>query len=198
MSKEVRAVVFGLVVVVLAALAVSFWRGPAREFHRIRSFHVDVKKRDGDEIRRMSFNVPVTLLAQLTRIAHLDDAFDRDIRRAWDSNDITPREILDAADESDADKPGIIKKDDKTIEVRTAGDQILIDVRDEPDETVHIALPRHLVEVFAEDHPLSTRDLMRRLDELNPGDPVTIRHGDDEVVITAEPKKKGLQVSWMR
>lgn len=196
MSKEVRAVVFGLVVVVLAALAVSFWRGPAREFHRIRNFRVDVKKKDGDEIRRMSFNVPVTLLAQLTRIAHLDDAFDRDIRRAWDNNDITPREILDAADESDADKPGIIKKDDKTIEVRASGDQILIDVRDEPDDDVHIALPRYLVEVFAEDHPLSTRDLLHRLDELNPGDPVTIRHGDDEVVITAEPKKKGLQISW--
>ncbi len=63
---------------------------------------------------------------------------------------------------------------------------------------MHIALPRHLLEVFADDHPLSTRDLLRRLDELNPGDPVTIRHGDDEVVITAEPKKKGLQISWKR
>ncbi len=196
MSKEVRAVVFGLVVVVLAALALSLWHGPAREFHRIGSFRVEVKKKDGDEIRRMSFNVPVTLLAQLTRIAHIDDAFERDIRRAWDDSDITPREILDAADESEKGKPSILEKDDTAIEVRTEGDAIVIDVRKDgdSDENVHIALPRHLVEVFAEDHPFSTRDLIRRLDELNPGDPVTIRHGDDEVIITAEPKR-GLQIS---
>ena len=196
MSKEVRAVVFGLVVVVLAAIALSFWRGPARDFHRIKGFRVEVKKKDGDEIRRMAFHVPVALLAQLTRIAHLDESFDRDIRMAWDRSDITPREILDAADESEKDKPGIIKNDGKTIEVRTEGDEILIDVKDESNEDVHIGLPRYLVEVFAEDRPISTRELIRRLDELNPGDPVTIRHGDDEIVITAEPKKKGLQVSF--
>ena len=195
MSKEVRAVVFGLVVVVLAAIALSLWHGPAREFHRIKGFRVEVKKRDGDETRRMSFNVPVALLAQLTRIAHLDDSFDRDIRRAWDNNDITPRQILDAADESAEGKPGVIKKNDATIEVRTQGSEILIDVKkDDADENVHIGVPRHLIEVFAEDHPLSTRDLIHRLDELNPGDPVTIRHGDDEVVITAE-EKKGLKIS---
>lgn len=195
MSKEVRAVVFGLVVVILAALALSFWHGPAREFHRIKGFRVDVKKKDGDEVRRVSFNVPVALLAQLTRIAHLDDDFDRDIRRAWDDKDITPREILDAADESEKGKPAVIKRDDATIEVGTSGDNIVIDVKkDDSEENVHISLPRHLLEVFAEDHPFSTRDLMRRLDELNPGDPVTIRHGDDEVVITAQ-EKKGLKIS---
>jgi hypothetical protein len=152
MSKEVRAVVFGLVVVVLAAIALSFWHGPAREFHRIRSFRVEVKKKDGDEIRRMSFNVPVTLLAQLTRIAHIDESFDRDIRRAWDNSDITPREILDAADESEKDKPSILHKDEATIAVLADGDTIRIDVTKErdPDENVHIALPRHLLEVFAD------------------------------------------------
>lgn len=195
MSKEVRAVVFGLVVVVLAAIGLSFWRGPARDFHRIKGFRVEVKKKDGDETRRMAFHVPVALLAQLTRIAHFDESFDRDIRQAWDKKDITPRQILDAADQSDKDKPGIIRKDDATIEVRVDGDEILIDVKkDDSDENVHIGLPRHLLEVFAEDHPLSARDLIRRLDELNPGDPVTIRHGDDEVVITAE-EKKGLKIS---
>jgi hypothetical protein len=195
MSKEVRAVVFGLVVVVLAAMALSFWHGPAREFHRIKGFRVDVKKKDGDEIRRMSFNVPVALLAQLTRIAHLDDNFDRDMRRAWDDKDLTPREILDAADESEKGKPAVIKRDDATIEVGTSGGNVVIDVKkDDSDENVHISLPRHLLEVFAEDHPFSARDLMRRLDELNPGDPVTIRQGDDEVVITAQ-EKKGLKIS---
>jgi hypothetical protein len=194
MSKEVRAVVLGLVVVVLAAIALSFWRGPARDFHRIKGFRVEVKKKDGEETRRLSFNVPVALLAQLTRLAHIDDSLDRDIRVAWDKSDITPEQILDAADQSDTDKPGIIKKDDSTIEVRTDGDAILIDVKDERNENVHIELPRYLVEVFREDHPISTRDLLRRLDELNPGDLVTIRHGDDEIIITAEAKK-GLQIS---
>jgi hypothetical protein len=147
----------------------------------------------------MSFNVPVTLLAQLTRIAHIDESFDRDIRRAWDNSDITPREILDAADESEKDKPSILHKDEATIAVLADGDTIRIDVTKDrdPDENVHIALPRHLLEVFADDHPLTARDLIRRLDELSPGDPVTIRHGDDEVIITAEPKK-GVQVSWKR
>jgi hypothetical protein len=42
---------------------------------------------------------------------------------------------------------------------------------------------------------MTARDLLRKLDELNPGDLVTIRDKDDEITITAEPKK-GLQISW--
>ncbi len=36
---------------------------------------------------------------------------------------------------------------------------------------------------------MSTRDLLRHLDELDPGDLVTIRDRDDEITITAEPRK---------
>ena len=39
--------------------------------------------REGDETRAFHFTVPVSLLAQLTRLAHIDDALDGDIRAAW-------------------------------------------------------------------------------------------------------------------
>jgi hypothetical protein len=194
MNKEVKAVVLGLLVVVVFALGLAFWRRPAREFHRIKGFKVEVKKKDGDETRKLSIHVPVALLAQLTRLARIDDALDGDIRAAWDKSDVTPRQILDAADQSTAEKPGIIRHDDSTIEVRAEGESILIDVRDDWDQKVHIRLPRYLVEVFSDDHPMSTRDLLRHLDELNPGDLVTIRDRDDEITITAEPRK-GLRIS---
>lgn len=193
--KEVRAVVLGALVVLLVALGLAWWHRPAHEFTRIKGFRVEVRKKDGGETRKISIHVPVALLAHLTRLAHIDDALDGDLRTAWDKSDVTPRQILDAADESKDDKPGIIKKDDNTIEVRTQGDAILIDVKDSWDKSVHIQVPRYLVEVFSEDHPMTARDLLRKLDELNPGDLVTIRDKDDEITITAEPKK-GLQISW--
>lgn len=194
MNKEVRAIVLGLFVVVLFALGLAYWKGPARDFHRIKGFRVEVQKKDGDETRKLSIHVPVALLAQLTRLAHIDDALDGDLRTAWDKGDVTPRQILDAADASTAEKPGLIEKDGTTLEVRGEGDSILIDVRDDWDQKVHIQVPRHLVEIFSEDQPMSVRDLMRSLDELNPGDRVTIRDRDDEITITAEARK-GLQAS---
>ena len=194
MNKETRAIVLGLFVVVVFALGLAYWRGPARDFHRIRGFRVEVKKTDGNETRKFSVHVPVALIAQLTRLAHIEDTLDGDIRTAWDESDVTPRQILDAADGSTPDKPGIIKKDDETIEVRADGDAILIDVHDDWDKRVHIRLPRSLVEVFSSDHPMSARDLIRHLDELDPGDLVTIRDRDDEITITAEPRR-GLRIS---
>ncbi len=171
MNKEVRAVVLGLFVVVIFALGLAFWRGPSRDFHRIKGFRVEVKKTDGDETRKFSVHVPVSLLAQLTRLANIDDALDGDIQMAWDKNDVTPRQILDAAEASTPEKPGIIQHDDSTIEVRAEGKTILIDVRDDWDQKVHIELPRYLLEVFSDDHPMSARDLLRRLDELEPRRP---------------------------
>ena len=177
MNKETRAIVLGLFVVVVFALCLSAWRGPAREFRNIKGFQVEVKKTEGDETRAFHFTVPVSLLAQLTRLAHIDDALDGDIRAAWDKGDITPRELLDAADESRPDKPSVIKNDDATIEVRQDGDAILVDVRDDWDHDVHIRVPRTLVEV-------------------DPGDFVTIRDKDAEITITAQPKKGRMRISW--
>ena len=80
--------------------------------------------------------------------------------------------------------------------MRQDGDAILVDVRDDWDRNVHIRVPRTLVEVFSDDHPISTRDIIRRLDELDPGDFVTIRDKDDEITITAQPKKGRMHISW--
>jgi hypothetical protein len=195
MNKETRAIVLGLFVVVLFALGLSFWRGPARDFQKIRGFRVEVRTKESDETRRMSFNVPVALLAQLTRIARIDDAIDGDVRAAWDNQEITPKQILEAADQSTEEKPGMIEHDDTKVEVRRDGDAILLDIHDDWDKKVHIRVPRSLIEVFADDRPISTRDILRRLDELDPGDVVTIRDRDNEVTITAQPKRKGIHIS---
>jgi hypothetical protein len=193
MSREIRAVVLGLLVVVIFAIGLAFWRRPAWEnFHRIRAFRVEVKKRDGGETRTMSFNVPVALLAQMTRLAHIEN-FESDMRRELEKGEITPRQILDAADESEGGengKPGVIKKDDATIEVRKDGSALRIDVKDDWDKHVRIRVPRSLIEAFSEDHPLSIRDVIHRLDELEPGEVVSIQDGDEgEVTITAVPRR---------
>ncbi|HEY3204776.1 MAG TPA: hypothetical protein VGL03_14090 [Thermoanaerobaculia bacterium] len=194
MSKETRAVVLGLAVVVLAAVALSFWRRPAAEFRRIRGFRVEVKKTEGGETRKLSVHVPTSLLANLTRLAHIE-SFGDEIRTQWDKGDVTPKQILEAADESQPGKPGVIKKDDATIEVLADGSAILIDVKDDWDKSVHIRVPRSLVEAISEDHPISTREILRRLDELGPGDVVVIKNRDNEVTITAEPRRRGLHIS---
>lgn len=195
MNKDVRAVVLGLFVIVIVALGFAVWRRPAHEFKRIRGFKVEVRTTEGDETRKFDFNVPVSLLAQLSRLARIDDALDGDIRAAWDREEITPRAIIEAADASQPDQPGVIQTDDAKIEVRSNGESILIDIRDDWDRDVHVRVPRSLVEVFADDEPITTRDILRRLDELDPGDVVTIRDKNDEITITAQPRKGRIKVS---
>jgi hypothetical protein len=194
MTREVRAVVLGLAVVVIVAIGLSVWRRPAAEFHRIRGFRVEVKKTEGGETRHFSVHVPVTLLAHISRLAHLD-ALGADLRSNWEKGDVTPKQILDAADERAPGKPGVIKTDDATIQVASEGSSLVIDVKDDWDKNVHIRVPRSLVEAFSGDHSITTREILRRLDELEPGDVVTIRDRDDEVTITAEPKRRGIHIS---
>ena len=195
MNKDTRAVVLGLFVVVVFAIGFAMWRRPAHEFKRIRGFRVEVRTTEGDETRKFDFTVPVSLLAQLTRLAKIDDALDGDIRAAWDKEEITPRAILDAADASQPDQPGVIATDEGKVEVRADGAAILIDVRDDWDHDVHVRVPRSLIEVFADDEPISARDILRRLDELDPGDVVTIRDKHDEITITAQPRKGRMRIS---
>jgi hypothetical protein len=196
MSKEVRAVVLGLFVVVLAAMALSFWRRPAAEFRRIKGFRVEIRARDGGDTRRASFDVPSNLLARLAKLAPKDLGVD--LRREWSKEDVTPRQILDAAEESAPGKPGVIKKDDATIEVMADGGVLEIDVKDEWDKHVHIRLPRALIEALSDDDHgrISTSEILQKLDELGPGDVVTIQDHDSEVTITAQPyKKHGIRIS---
>ena len=195
MSKEVRAVVLGLVVVVLAAIALSFWRRPAAEFRRIKGFRVEVHAKDGDAMRNLSFDVPANLVARVAKLAPVE-SLGSDIKANWGKGDVTPQEVLDAAEESAPGKPGIIKKDDETIEVVADGGVLEIDIKDEWDKHVHIRLPRVLIEAMSEGGKISTSEILRKLDELGPGDVVTIKDKDNEVTITAEPRKgRGLHIS---
>lgn len=195
MSREVRAVVLGLFVVVLAALALSFWRRPAAEFQRIKGFRVEIRSRDGGETRHASFNVPSNLLARLAKLAPKE--LGTDMRREWSKEDVTPRQILDAAEESAPGKPGVIKKEDATIEVMADGDVLEIDIKDEWDKHVHIRLPRALIEALSDDKGrISTSEILEKLDELGPGDVVTIQDHDSEVTITAQPYgRHGIHIS---
>jgi hypothetical protein len=197
MSKEVRAVVLGLVVVVLAAIALSFWRRPAAEFSRIKGFRIEVHAKDGDETRNLSFNVPANLVARVAKLAPVE-SLGGDIKANWGKGDVTPQEVLDAAEESAPGKPGVIQKDGETIEVVADGEVLEIDIKDEWDKHVHIRLPRLLIEALSEGGKISTSEILRKLDELGPGDVVTIKDKDNEVTITAEPRKgkgKGLHIS---
>ena len=196
MSKEVRAVVLGLFVVVLLALALSFWRRPAAEFTKIKGFRVEVSARDGSETRKASFDIPSNLLARVAKLAPLQ-SIGGDIRREWSKEDVTPRQILDAAEESAPGKPGVIKKNDATIEVVADGGTLEIDVKDEWDKHVHLRLPRVLVEALSEDGGrVSTSEILRKLDELGPGDVVKIEDHDSVVTITAQPRRRhGIHIS---
>lgn len=195
MSKETRAVVLGLFVVVLCAFALSFWRRPAAEFERIKGFRVEVRSKDGDATRKVAFDIPSNLVARIAKMAHLE-SIGGDVRAEWGKGDVTPRQILDAAEQSAPGKPGVIKKDDATIEVLADGEALEIDVKDDWDKHVHLRLPRVLVEALTEDGKISTSEILRRLDELGPGDVVTIKDRDSEVTITAQPRKhRGLHIS---
>src|SRR5262245_18725741 len=194
MSKDVRAVVLGLFIVVLGAMALAFWRRPAAEFRRIRSFKVEVTERDGDATRHASFSVPSGLLAHFARLAPMHE-IKANMEHKWARGDVTPGDILDAADQGKDGEPGVIKKDDATIEVRAEGKMLVIDIQDEWDKHVHVRLPRSIVEGLDEGHSLSMSEVLRGLDELGPGDVVTIKDGDSEVTITAVPRKKTLTIS---
>ena len=185
--REIRAVVIGLLVVVLVAVALAFWRRPAPEFSHVKAYHVEVKERDGDSTRRASFTIPTNLIARLARFVPID-RIGGELRVDWKRGDVTPKEILDAAAESAPGKPGVIKRDDYSIEVTADGVALEITVKDNWDKTVRIRLPRAIVESFSGSGPITTRDLLKRLDELGPGDVVVVKDRDKEVTITAQAR----------
>jgi len=192
MSRETRAVVLGLFVVVIVAIAFSWWRRPAAEFQRIQGFHVVVHQRDGSN---GSFDVPANFVARIAKLAHLDTVLGES-KSEWARGDVTPREILDAAEDSSPDKPGVLQKGDARIEVVSDGEVLEIDVKDEWNKHVHVRMPRAIVEAMAGDGRISTSEILRKLDELGPGDVVTIKDNDQEVTITARPRRHhGLHIS---
>ncbi|HYN19531.1 MAG TPA: hypothetical protein VE078_01125 [Thermoanaerobaculia bacterium] len=185
--KEVRAIVLGLLVVVVAAIALAFWRRPAPEFKRIKGYRVEVRERHGDSVRKVSFTVPSNLVARVAKFAPIQD-IGGDLKAKWDDEELSARDILDAADRSAPGQPGLIERDDKKIEVTADGAALEIVVSDDWDKTVRLRLPRGLVESFSGKGNISPRDILRRLDELGPGEVITIKDGTDEVTITAEAR----------
>jgi hypothetical protein len=184
--KEIRAVVLGLVVVILVALALAFWRRPAPEFARVKGFKVEVREKEGDSTRRVSFSVPSNLVARVAKFSPIR-RFGGDIHTDWDG-DVTPRDLLDAAAESAPGKPGVIKKGNDTIEVMAEGTALAITIRDDWGKLVHVRVPRAIVESFSGDRQISPKEILERIDELGPGDVVVVKDGDKEVTITAEPR----------
>lgn len=183
--KDVRAVVLGLLVVVLVALGLAWWKRPVAELPHLKGFQVEIQDKDGDSVRRVSFRIPARLVAGIARRAPIEEALGN-IQAEWGHGDITPRDILDAASRSTPGQPGVIKKDGSTVEVVTDGGALEIDIRDDWGKKVHLRFPRSLLEVLADNSHLSTAEVLRRIDELGPGDVVKVVSDDAEVTITAQ------------
>jgi hypothetical protein len=185
--REIRAIVLGLVVLTLIAAALAFWRRPAPEFQRVRGFQVEVREREGDSTHRVSFSVPASLVARVAKFSPIR-RIGGDIRGDWGHGDVTPQEILAAAAESQPGKPGVIQKGNDTIEVMAEGTALSIDVKDDWGKSVHVRVPRAIVESFSGDRQITPKEILQRIDELGPGDVVVVKDGDKEVTITAEPR----------
>jgi len=187
--KELRAVVLGVVVVLVVAVMLAFWNRPSKEFTRIKEFKVEVRERDGDSTRHLSFKVPTTLISRIAKLSHLDAIGGGNLTTDWGKGDVRVQDILEAADKSEPGKPGVIEKGDSKIEVTDDKGTLAIDVKDSWDKHVHIRLPRSVIEGLSEERSISTSEILHRLDELEPGDVVTIQDSDSEVTITAVPRR---------
>ena len=148
--KEIRAVIVGLVVLVIIAAALAFWRRPAPEFARVKGFQVQVQERENGDLRRVSFSIPSSLVARVAKLVPMD-RFGAEINADWDDDDITPREILDAADQSTPGNPTVLQKNGKTIEVQGLGSVVEVRVKDGWGKNVHVRVPRAIVESVSGD-----------------------------------------------
>ncbi|HTO86639.1 MAG TPA: hypothetical protein VMR54_03810 [Thermoanaerobaculia bacterium] len=185
--KDVRAVVVGLVVVVLLIMAYAYWQRPAKQFHRVRGYRVEVEKVEGDSRKHLSFRIPMVTVARIASLIPISD-IGRNWNSDWARGEVSGQDILDAASKSSPGKPGVIERDGNRIEVMADGFALDILVKDNWDKTVKVRLPRALIEGLTEHHRLSIQDVLKRLDELGPGDVVKVQDGDSEVTITAEAK----------
>ena len=185
--KEIRAVALGLFVVVLIATLVAVWHRPAREFKHLRGYHVEIQKNEGGSRKQISFTVPISLVARVLSLAPISD-FGGDLRSDWGSDDLTAKDILDAASQSSPDKPGVITRRGNRIEVTADGSALNIVIKDDWGKSVSVRVPRALVESLSNRRRISPRDILKNLDEMGPGDVVVVRDRDDEVTITAEAR----------
>jgi len=187
--REVRAVVLGLFVVLLLAMGLNFWNRPGREYHRIRGYRVEISKNDdkGSGRRHVAFTVPMSALARISSLSPVSD-FGGNAKADWGDASVTARDILDAADRSRPGEPGVIERDHNKIAVQADGAAIEIHVTDDWNKSVKVRLPRSIVESFSSDSRISPRDILKRLDELGPGEVIVVKDRDEEVTITAQGK----------
>ena len=184
--KEIRAVVIGLVVVLLAAMAIGYWRRPGREFRRVRGYRVEISKNDGGSRRHVSFTVPMSLVARIATLAPVTDiGGGPNDRNDWNINATA---ILEAARQAAPGKPAIITQDHSRIEVTPYGATVEIVTKDEWDKVVRLRMPRALLEPFNGDARISPRDVLHKLDDMGPGDVVSIHDRDADVTITAQSR----------
>lgn len=191
--KETRAVVLGLVVVLLVALVWGFFRRPAPGMRRVRSFRVQIDdSRDGRR-KHVSVRIPGFLVGKVSSLA--SHAWDEGNFTDWDFDSeqghvrITPRDVLDAADRSEPGKPVAVpirEGGDDRLEVSREDGTIHIVVYDHGRHDVEITTPRTLVAGLSQENPLSPRELLKRIDEMGPGELLTVRSDDATVRITAE------------
>lgn len=191
--KETRAIVLGLVVVLGVALVWGFFRRPAPGMRRVRSFRVQI---DGDRDGRrkhVSVRIPGFLVGKVSSLA--SHAWDEGDFTDWDFSGeeghvrITPRDILDAADKSAPGKPTAIpirEGGDDRLEVVREGENVRIVVYDHGRHDVEITAPRTLVAGLSQEKALSLRELLKRIDDLGPGELVTVTSEDATIRVTAE------------
>src|SRR5512132_535917 len=184
--KEIRAVVIGLVVVLLVAMAIGYWRRPGREFHRVRGYRVEISKNEGGSTRHVSFTVPMSLVARIATLAPVTDIGGS--RSDWNDSDITAHDILEAAKQSAPGQPGVVTRSRTRLEVTSDGSTLEIVAKDDWDKVVRIRVPRSLVEAFDGNARISPRDVLRKLDDMGPGDVVSIHDRDADVTITAQAR----------
>ena len=183
--RELRAVVLGIFVVLVIVLLVHFWRAPGREYRRVRGYRVEIAKTEDGGRKHVSFRVPMSALARIASFVPVAD-IGGNARADWGDAHVTAKEILDAADKSRPGEPGVITKDHAKIEVQADGPAIEIRVADDWNKSVRIRLPRSLIQSFSSDSRVAPKDILKRLDELGPGEVIVVKDRDEEVTITAE------------
>ncbi|MGH9442364.1 MAG: hypothetical protein ACRD16_08805 [Thermoanaerobaculia bacterium] len=193
--RELRAIVLGVVVVVLIALAWGFFRRPAPGMTRVRSFRVEIDGHDNGRDKHISVRLPGFLVGKVSQL--VSHSWDNDDWRDWnfsvdgDDRRITPREILEAAEKSSPGHPSRIALhgDDDALDVSEDGAEIRVHVlHDGARREAEIVVPKLLLAGLAQEKPIRPRDILRRIDSLGPGEIISIRSEDGNVRIVAEGK----------
>lgn len=193
--KELRAIVLGVVVVALIALAWGFFRRPAPGMTRVRSFRVEIDGHENGRDKHISVRLPGFLVGKVSQL--VSHSWDNEDWRDWtfsvggDEKRITPRDILDAAEKSSPGHPEriSIRGDDEALDVLADGAEVRVRVlHDGGHREAEIVVPKLLLSGLAQERPIAPRDILRRIDTLGPGEIVSIRSEDGSVRVVAEGK----------